>query len=119
MLRKAIGEDWEKPAAFALHERQLKQRERDRKQGAASRQEDATIAEAKLQRKHRKRALLKEWSEASTEARHRWIRTAAEQETSAMIAESIRRDSAEVMKPHRQVLDAIAVDRDLPPVMLP
>lgn len=118
MLRKAIDEDWEKPAAIEFHERQLKQRERDRKQDTASRQEDATIAETKLQRKHRKNALLKEWSNASTEERRRWIRIAAEQESSVMIAEIIRRDSAKVMKPHRQVLDAIAADRKLPPVIL-
>ena len=118
MLRKAIAEDWDKPAAIELHERQLKQRERDRKRDAESRQEDAAIAETKLQRNQRRETLLREWNSASAEERHGWIQAAAEQESSAMIAEIIRRNSVKAVQPHRQVLDAIAADRRLPPVLL-
>ena len=116
MLRKAIDEDWQKPASIDVHERQSQQRERDRQRDAEQSKEAAAIVRLKRERRKRRDILLEEWNNASTEDRQRWIQRAAERESSKMIADIIRRDSVAAAKRHTQVLDAIAADRHLPPV---
>ena len=118
MLRKAIDEDWPKPAAIADREKRSQERLKHRRQNQQRQQEDSAITEEKQQRQQRKQRLLAEWGSATTEQRQHWIRIAAEQETSTRIRDIIRRDSPGTTKPHVQILDVIALDRHLPKVIL-
>ena len=117
MLRKAIDEDWPMPNSMAerqkIEDRRKKEYQFEEKQKA----EEAEIATAKKLRAQRKRRLLKEWELASREERNRWIQVAVESEASRMIADMIRRQKSTDHKPHVQILEVVAKERDLPPVL--
>ncbi|MFY9255608.1 MAG: hypothetical protein WAO83_19295 [Fuerstiella sp.] len=117
MLRKAIDEDWAKPATIVVREKRDEERVRQEERNAQQRTEEAAIAKEKQRRGERKRLLLAEWGTASSEQRRQWIQAAVEHESSAMIRDIIRRDSPSGDNPHVQVLDALAIDRDLPRVV--
>ena len=116
MLRKAIDENWDKPEAVAQKERLAKLRKRDQQNSAERFEEEAVIAKAKRHRNERKQCLLNEWESASIADRERWIDEAVKRESSKMLAEILRRESAKADKPHVQVLDVIANERNLPAI---
>lgn len=117
MLRKAIDEDWAKPATIVGREKRDQERVRQQERNTQQRLEEAAIGKEKQRRGERKRLLLAEWGSASTEQRRHWIQAAVERESSARIRDIIRRDSPSDNNPHVQVLDALAIDRDLPRVV--
>ncbi len=117
MLRKAIQDDWPIPTAMAERQRKEGRRKNEQKVEERNRAENAEIAETKKHRAERKRRLLQEWESASPEQRERWIQAAVESETSQMIADLIRRQKTTDRKPHVQILEVIAKQRDLPPVL--
>lgn len=112
MLRKAIDEDWAKPATIVGREKRDEERVRQQERNTQQRIEEAAIAKEKQRRGERKRLLLAEWGSASFEQRRQWIQAALERESSAMIRDIIRRDSPAGDNPHVQVLDALATGRD-------
>lgn len=118
MLRKAIEEDWEIPAAIKLRKRRDSLRQREVAREAHKESEDSRIVEIKRERLQRKDALQQHWDTASREQRSFWIRQAAKFETSKSIAEIIRRQNPASKTPRIQVLDIIAREQNLPPVLV-
>ncbi|MEZ6129012.1 MAG: hypothetical protein R3C59_10035 [Planctomycetaceae bacterium] len=117
MLRKAIDENWPPPAAVVARERREAERQKHRRQQARQQQEESQVAAVKMRRQKRIQRLLAEWGSASATQRQQWIQTAADREASIVIREIIRRDSPKSERPHTHVLDVIARDRNLPPVV--
>ena len=118
MLRKAIEEDWEIPAAIKLRRKRDSRRQREAVQEARQESEDSRIVEIKRERLQRKNALQQYWDSASREQRSFWIRQAAKFETSKSIAEIIRRQNPASKTPRIQVLDIIAREQNLPPILV-
>ncbi|MEZ5942499.1 MAG: hypothetical protein R3C18_13985 [Planctomycetaceae bacterium] len=117
MLRKAIQENWEKPQSIVQQERRNAIRQRHRQQDVQQVQEDAQIKQQRAARHGRQQQLLTEWGIASLADRRRWIAAAVERETSSRLADIIRREAVETAKPHLQVLESIAVERQLPRIV--
>lgn len=118
MLRKAIEEDWEIPAAIKLRRKRDSRRQREAVQEARQESEDSRIVEIKRERLQRKNVLQQHWDTASREQRSFWIRQAARFETSKSIAEIIRRQNPASKTPRIQVLDIIAREQNLPPILV-
>ncbi len=117
MLRRAIEENWEKPASIESKEKIEASRKRHASADARRLLEDKAVAEAKQIRNRRKQRLVQEWKSAPVELRRQWIQLAVKREPSATIAELIRRERADSENPRVQVLDAIAIYCNLPTVM--
>ncbi|MCA9036353.1 MAG: hypothetical protein KDA91_14560 [Planctomycetaceae bacterium] len=117
MLRKAVDEDWPKPAAVADREKRSQDRLKHRRQNQQRLQEESVNAAEKQKRRQRRQRLLDEWGSSSFAQRQRWIQLAAKRENSARIRDIIRRDSPSTTKPHMQVLDVVALELNLPMVM--
>lgn len=116
LLRKAIEQDWSAPPAV---ERKQQRKESQKKLNELQQQqqsEDRKIAEQKRLRSIRRQRLLEEWGDADSDERRLWIEAAAKRQTSQMIADMVRRETAGTAKPMAQVLDAVATARNLPPV---
>ena len=75
------------------------------------------MATRKTERGEHQQRLLQEWGSATLEERQRWIQAAARRETSTRLADIIRRENVQATKPHLQVLDVIAAERNLPGVL--
>ena len=114
MLYRAIEEDWSMPVSLKVKEKQMKLRAKEKEQTERDRQREAKLKLMKEKRSERQKRLLKEWESASLEDRDRWIHEAVKRESSRMIAEILKRESVTVSKPHRQVLDVMALERNLP-----
>lgn len=117
MLRKAVDEDWPKPASVVDREKRSQERLKHRQQNNQRHEEETAITEEKRRRQQRRERLLTEWGSASLDRRQQWIQMAVERETSGMIRGIIRRDSPSTPKPHVQVLEIVAMDCNLPPVV--
>ena len=117
MLRKSIEDNWPKPRGLEHKEKRRELREQQRNKEARQHQEDAILARRKQQRSERQQRLLQEWGSASPSERQQWIQAAAERETSARLADIIRREKLTTSKPHLQILEAIAVQKNLPRVL--
>ncbi|TWT60988.1 hypothetical protein [Rubinisphaera italica] len=117
LLRKAIEENWEMPASIKLKMKRDSLRKREAEQKAHQVSEDSRIIELKRERLQRKNALQQHWDTASREQRSFWIRKAAKFETSKSIAEIIRRQNPSCKTPRIQVLDIIAREQNLPPIL--
>ncbi|MEZ6055477.1 MAG: hypothetical protein R3C01_02110 [Planctomycetaceae bacterium] len=118
MLRKAIEENWPKPRSVQHREKRHELRTRQQTKDAQQVREEVAIAAKKQQRRDRQQRLLAEWGSASLEERRQWIQTTVERETSTRLADIIRRESVKSPQPHLQVLETIAVDRNLPRVLV-
>jgi len=114
MLRKAIEDNWPKPRDIEHKEKRRKLREQQRDKDARQHQEDSVLVRRKQQRSERQQRLLQEWGSASPSQRRQWIQAAAQRETSARLADIIRREELTTSKPHMQILEAIAVQKNLP-----
>ena len=116
LLRKAIEEDWDPPAAILEKEKRLKLRERDSQNEQESAKEEQLADERKRKRLLRKKSLLTAWQEADVRTRSDWIKLAIDKETSAMIRERIKRQEPTIESPSIQVLDVAASELGLPAV---
>ncbi|MCA9129262.1 MAG: hypothetical protein KDB22_19385 [Planctomycetales bacterium] len=117
MLTKAIREDWEPPRGSQSREKLQRLREQQRQWDAVTSTRDQRTQQIKQKRARNTQRLQQEWVNASLDQRRRWIEAAAQRETSKMLAQLIRRDAADSEEPRLQVLDAIALERDLPGVL--
>ena len=118
MLRKAIAENWGPPRDTEARQKIKQLRDRRRQSQQLESVEDRQVRKMKQERAARTRRLAAEWKNASPEQRRIWIDEAVKRETSEMVAQLIRRDALDVETPRLQVLDAIALDRNLPSVTL-
>ncbi|MCC9641659.1 hypothetical protein LOC71_05185 [Rhodopirellula sp. JC740] len=118
MLRKAIIESWGPPRDTEARQKIKQLRDRRRQSQQLESVEDRQVRKMKQERAARTRRLAAEWKNASPEQRRIWIDEAVKRETSEMVAQLIRRDALDVETPRLQVLDAIALDRNLPSVTL-
>ena len=117
MLRRAIEGNWPQPPEMVVLEKQRERRQQQRLKQRQQNSEDVVMATRKKERSEHHQRLLQEWGTASLEERQRWIQLAARRETSTRLADIIRRETAQATKPHLQVLDAIAAERNLPRVL--
>ena len=117
MLRRAIEGNWPQPPEMVVLEKQRERRQQQRLKQRQQNSEDVVMATRKKERGEHQQRLLQEWGSATLEERQRWIQAAARRETSTRLADIIRRENVQATKPHLQVLDVIAAERNLPGVL--
>lgn len=118
MLRKSIEDDWPMPVSLKQRQRTENERAKQAKRDERQRREDAVVTRMKQQRADRKLRLLVEWESASRKKREQWIRSAVKAEASKKIAELIRRQTSDTETPHVHVLQVVAGECNLPPVLM-
>ena len=118
LLRKAIEEDWSEPEMSRVKTKQRELRERQKHDLLEKRNHESIASENRKYRLIRKRRLLEEWRTAPIEQRRKWIESAIAKEDSITLQNLLRRQKPNADSPHVQVLDRIALERSLPPVIL-
>ena len=117
MLRRAIEGNWPQSPEVAVREKHRERRQQQRLLQRQQNSDDIVVATRKKERREHQQRLLQEWGTASLEERQRWIQAAARRETSTRLADIIRRENVQATKPHLQVLDVIAAEKNLPGVL--
>ena len=95
MLLKAIDENWDKPRSIIDREQAETIRRRQTQIDKKQQEEESQISAAKKLRAKRKRRLLEEWARLSDDRRMEVIQNAADNQSSKMISDLVRRELPE------------------------
>lgn len=118
LLRKAIQEDWAKPASIARKEKDVQHREKTRRHEEELRSEELEFEQRTQAKRKRRSRLLAQLEECSTPELQHYQQRAIDAQESEFWKQRLRSPIGDLNQTERDmILDQLALDRGLPPVI--